>query len=166
MNYSLHPDALGDFRDVAPFYREQAVKLMGGLVLIVLGAGLFVLFTSSINVAQSMGSAMAMGSPLQWRSVILGSRPRFPEPRSWWGKTRAVRLERLWVDIIVAGIGVLFLGIWNQIDGPPLTTIQTRSDERRFPVPPALNGVVCVWASVTMLGGLLLVVLTTRPVGN
>ena len=24
MNYSLHPDALGDLRDAASFYREQA----------------------------------------------------------------------------------------------------------------------------------------------
>src|SRR5215217_5372372 len=59
------------FMDEVKHAAFRLLKLMGGLVLIVLGAGLFVLFTGELNVARSNGSPMAMGYFFQWWRVLL-----------------------------------------------------------------------------------------------
>jgi hypothetical protein len=65
-----------------------------------------------------------------------------------------------WI-VTLAGIGVVCLGIWNQIDGPPMDYDSTRSDER-FPVTPAQHGIVYIWAGLTILGGLLVTAFANR----
>jgi len=63
--------------------------------------------------------------------------------------------------LIVTGIGVLSIGIWNHVTGPPLDYDPLRSDPNKIPVPQIQNVIVYVWAGVTILGGLLLAVFAT-----
>jgi len=140
----------------------RVLKVIGGLILIVIGAGLFVIITSSINVARSMGPPMAIGFfssyeqfvlfifvlDLIFASLILGGVKLADFSWSVFG----------WL-IIAAGMAVFCLGIWHQIDGPPLDYDSELSDGR-MPVKPALNGVVYICAGVAVLAGLLVATLT------
>ena len=138
----------------------RVLKLLGGLVLIVVGVGLFVLFTAAINKARSMGPPMNIAPFSRWQVVLVLDLVFLSLVFG------GVRLARFgwsvfgWI-IVVTGIGVLGVGIWNHIDGPPIDYDSTRSDNRMY-VAPALNGIVYVWAGLTMLGGLFLAALATR----
>lgn len=140
------------------------LKVTAGLVLIVVGAGLFVIFTSAINQPQSMGSPMDLG-PLvvftYWPVVLVLDLVFLVLIHNGLKLAGFSGTVFGWI-LIVIGIGVLIFGIWNHVTGPPIDYDSTRSDPSRVPVPPELNGIVYVWAGVTMIGGLLLVVLTTR----
>lgn len=146
---------------------SRLVKLIAGLVLIIIGGGLFVLFTGSINVAEKMGGPPMAGvfSMYFWciivlvfdlvsLGLILGGAKLAGFSWSVFG----------WI-IIVVGLGVLCLGIWNHLNGPPVDYDSTRSDDR-MPVPPAVNSIVYIWAGLTMLAGLLLAALTSREVAR
>src|SRR5215204_4327411 len=116
----MHPNVLLAFR---------LLKLISGVVLIVLGAGLLVLLTGSINQAtRPSGAPMAMGNPFQWRSVILVLDLVFLSLVLGGVKLAGFRWSVFGWIIIVAGMGVLCLGIWNQIDGPPIDYDSSRSD--------------------------------------
>ena len=138
---------------------------MGGLVLIVLGAGLFVLFTGELNVAGSNGSIMNMGYFFQWWPVLLVLDLIFLSLILGGVKLAGFRWGVFGWIIIVAGFGVLCLGIWNQIDGPPIDYDSTSTD-KRFPASPEQHAIVYIWAGVTILGGLLLTALATRAARN
>ena len=155
-------------RDTLVFMGATAfrlLKLIAGLVLIVIGGGLFVFVSTSINEARSMGGPMNMGFlwelwpinlilDLIFLSLVLGG----------------VKLAGFgwrvfgWI-IVVIGIGVLCLGIWHHMDGPPIDYDSTRTDNR-MPVQPKLNGIVYLWGGVTILAGLLLTVLANRAKRN
>ena len=132
----------------------RVLKVMAGLVLIIVGAGLFVLFTSSINVPQSMGSPMETGSPLQWWPVILVLDVIFLSLVYGGVKLAGFGWRVFGVIILVAGIGILSLGIWNHVTGPPLDYDSSRSDPNKVPVPSEMNVIVYFWAGLTILGGL------------
>lgn len=142
----------------APF---RLLKLMGGLVLIVLGAGLFVLFTGELNVARSNGSPMNMGYLFEWWPVMLVLDLIFLSLILGGVKLAGFSWSVFGWIIIVIGIGVLCRGIWNQIDGPPIDYDSTSTDER-FPASPEQHAIVYIWAGVTMLGGLLLTAFAIR----
>jgi hypothetical protein len=144
----------------------RLVKLIAGLVLIMIAGGLFVIFTGSINVAEKMGGPPMAGVftvvywcivlvlDLVFLGLILGGVKLAGFSWSVFG----------WI-IIVVGLGVMCLGIWNHLDGPPPDYDSTRSDDR-MPVPPVVNAVVYIWAGLTILGGLLLTALTSREVAR
>ena len=148
---------------VSPEFR--VVRLIAGLILIIIGAGLFLMLTSSINVAGYYGSPMSFGffsSYTQYFLVILVLDLLFLSLILGGVKLAGFGWTVFAWIIVVLGIGVLCLGIWNHIDGPPIDYDSSRSDERRMPVQPELNGAVYIWAGLTMLVGLLLVALTSR----
>ena len=144
----------------------RVLKLIGGLVLIVLGGGLFVLFTGSINVAQNMGGPMVgIFSDLHWCIVILVFDFVFLGFILGGVKLAGFSWSVFGWIIIVIGLGVLCHGIWNHLDGPPVDYDSTRSDDR-MPVPPAVNAIVYIWAGFTILAGLLLAALSSRRVAR
>src|SRR5262245_13416124 len=136
-----------------------------GVLLIVIGASLFVLFTGAINEAQSMGSPMDF-APLAiftywpvvlvldvvFLSLVLG------------GVKLAGFSWRIFGSIVfVAGLGILGLGILHHVTGPPLDYDSTRSDLNKLPVPFELNIIVYFWAGLTILGGFWLTAFPPRP---
>ena len=64
--------------------------------------------------------------------------------------------------LIVVGTGILSLGIWNHVTGPPLDYDSTLPESNQMHVPFELNVVVYIWAGVTILVGLLLTVFANR----
>lgn len=143
----------------APAFR--GLKLIAGLVLIIIGGGLFVLCTGSINVAHKIGGPMdGIFSEFHWSIVIAVLDVVFLSLVVGGVKLAGLGWSVFGWIIIVAGLGVLCHGIWNHLDGPPVDYDSTRSDDR-MPVPPVVNAIVYIWAGLTILAGLLLVVLTS-----
>jgi hypothetical protein len=64
--------------------------------------------------------------------------------------------------IIVAGLCALSIGIWHHVTGPPLDYDSTRPESNELPVPPELNVIVYFWSGLTILGGLLLTILSSK----
>lgn len=146
----------------------RLLKVTLGFVLIVVGAGLFVIFTGAINHAQSMGSPMDFAPlaiftywpvvlilDLVFLSLVLGG-----------VKLAGFSRRILGLIVIVAGIGILSLGIWNHVNGPPVDYDSTRSESNKLPVPPELNVIVYFWAGLTILGGSLLTAFADRATRN
>jgi hypothetical protein len=144
----------------------RLLKVSAGLVLIVLGAGLVVLFTGSINQAKSMRPAMAVDFTIQWCFAVLVLDLIFMSLIFGGVKLAGFGRAVFGLIIIVAGIGILTMGIWNEFDGPPIDYDSTRSDDNRMPVEPELTGIVYIWSGVTVLGGLLLTALASRSTTN
>ena len=146
----------------------RVLKVFGGLLLIVVGAGLFVIFTSGINEAQSMGSPMDF-APLAiftYWPVVLVLDVIFVSLVYAGVKLAGFGWRIFGLIILVAGLGILSLGISHHINGPPVDYDSTRPESNKIPVPPELNVVVYFWSGVTILGGLLLTTFATRAARN
>lgn len=146
----------------------RVLKVLGGSLLIVIGAGLFVLFTSAINKAQSMGSALDF-APLAiftYWPVVLVLDVIFLSLILGGVKLAGFGWRNFGLIILVAGMGILSLGILHHVNGPPLDYDSTRSDSNKLPVPPELNIIVYFWAGLTVLGGVWLTAFPPRPQEN
>ena len=144
----------------------RLLKVTTGLVLIGVGAGLFVIFTSSINYAHSMGSPMDF-HPLAiftyWPVVLLLDLVFLS--LVFGGVKLAGFSRRIFgLILVVAGIGILSLGIWNHVTGPPVDYDSTLPEKTRMPVAPELNHIVYFWSSLTIMGGLLLTIFGRRRI--
>ena len=142
----------------------RLIKLIAGIVLIIIGAGLFMILTSAINEAQSMGGPMNL-HPL----AILGYWPGvlFLDAvflSLVFGGVKLAGFSRriFGLILILAGIGTLSLGIRNHINGPPLDYDSTRIEDNKMHVPSELNIIVYFWSGLTILGGVLLATLSNR----
>lgn len=135
------------------------VKLMIGLVLVVVGAGLFVIFTGSINAAQLNGAPIGVGSfsDTEWCLIVLGVDLVFLSVAFGGVKLAGLGWRVFGLIVLLAGAAILSIGIWNHVYGPPLDKGPVNDD--RFPVPSELNIVVYVLAGLCLLGGLLLTML-------
>lgn len=143
----------------------RILRRLVGWSLILLGSALTMIFTSSFNVAESPGPPMAVGwipaNPLAilileliFMCVILGGVKLCGFGWSVFGSI-----------VIVAGVGSLCLGVWHQIDGPPLDYDSTSTDTR-MPLTPSQNGIVYLSAGLITLSGLLLTAIATRARRN
>jgi len=133
-----------------------SLKAAAGLILIVIGAGLFVIFTSAINEAESMGSSMDFVpfAVFTYWPVILVLDVIFLSLVLGGVKLAGFGWRIFGLIIIVAGIGVLTLGIWHHVTGPPMDYDSTRGELNKIPVSSELNVIVYLWAGLTILGGL------------
>jgi hypothetical protein len=68
--------------------------------------------------------------------------------------------------LVVAGLGILSLGIWNHVTGPPVDYDSSLPERTSLAVPPELNLIVYFWSSVTIVGGLLLTIFAGRATRN
>ena len=148
----------------APVFR--VLKLIAGLVLIIIGGGLFVICTGSINVAKNIDGPMdGFFSEFHLSIVIAVLDVVFLGLVLGGVKLAGFSWSVFGWLIIVVGLGVLGHGIWNHLDGPPVDYDSTRTDNR-MPAPPVVNAIVYIWAGLTILAGLLLVVFTSWKLGE
>ena len=140
----------------------RVVKMAAGLVLIVVGVGLFVIITAEVNAAQSLGPAMDLGVSriFTYWPVLLVLDVIFLSLVLGGVKLAGFRGTVFGWIVVVTGIGVLCLGLWHQVTGPPEDYDSDRSNPNEYPAPPAMHAIVYIWAGVTLLLGLLLVALT------
>ena len=144
----------------------RLLELVAGLVLIVFGAGLFVILTSAINEPVSMGGPMNFGpfGILTYWPVALVLDAVFLS-LVYGGVTLAGFGRRIFgLILILSGIGILSIGIWNHVTGPPLDYDSSLPETNKMPVPLELNLIVYFWAGITLLGGLLLTVFASKEV--
>jgi hypothetical protein len=142
----------------------RVLKLAVGLVLIVVGAGLFVIFTSSINYAHPMGGPMNF-HPLALLTlwpVVLVLDLVFVSLVFGGVKLAGFSRRIFGLILVVAGLGILSLGIWNHVTGPPVDYDSSLPERTRMAVKPELNHIVYFWSSVTILVGLLLTIFGNR----
>ena len=141
----------------------RLLKLTAGLVLIIVGASFFVIFTSAINEAQSMGSPMNLApmAIFTYWPVVLVFDVIFLSLIIGGVKLAGFSRRIFGLILIVAGIGILSLGIWNHVTGPPEDYDSTLPETNKLPVPPELNVIVYFWSSLAIIGGLFLIIFTT-----
>jgi len=68
--------------------------------------------------------------------------------------------------ILVAGLGILTLGIWHHVTGPPVDYDSSLPERTKLPVPPELNLIVYFWSGVTLLAGFWLTLFPRKPQGT
>jgi hypothetical protein len=137
--------------------RNAQMKRLAGLALVVDGGIFFVIFTSSLNVAQSDGAPIGVGGLIASSIlvaldfVVLGIAV---------GGMKLAGLRRRTVGLIALAVGaaIAIIGGWNHIDGPSLDKVGPVSDDR-IPVSPELNVVVYLVAGLCLTAGLLLTTL-------
>jgi len=142
----------------------RLLKLIAGLMLIVACAGLFVLFSAAINEPASFGSPMNF-SPLAiftYWPVVLVLDVVFMSLIYGGVKLAGFGWRIFGLIVIVAGIGILSLGIWNHLTGPPLDYDSSLPETNKMHVPFELNLIVYFWSGLTIIGGLLLTVFAHR----
>lgn len=142
----------------------RLLRLTAGLVLIVVGASLFVLFSAAINEPASFGPPMNF-SPLaifSYWPIVLVLDVVFLGFVYGGVRLAGFGCRIFGLILIVAGIGILSLGIWNHITGPPLDYDSSLPETNKMHVPFELNLIVYFWSGLTILGGLLLTVFAHR----
>jgi len=138
----------------------RVVRVLIGVVLIVFGAGLFVIFTGSINAATSNGPPIGIMAwdDAGWSIFVLALDLVFLSVIVCGVKLADLSWRVFGVIVLVAGAAILSMGIWNYVDGPLLDINSARNDDR-FPVASELNILVYVLGGLCLLGGCML---TTR----
>ena len=142
----------------------RLLKLVPGLIFIVFGAGLFVILTSTINEPHSMGGPMdfaPLGIFSYW-PVVLVLDVVFLSLVYGGVRVAGFGWRIFGLILLVAGIGILSIGIRNHVTGPPLDYDSSLPETNKMHVPLELNLIVYFWAGVTIVGGLLLSVFATR----
>jgi hypothetical protein len=142
----------------------RLLKLIGGLALIVTGAAPFVILTSAINEPPSMGGPMNFGTfgIFAYWPVALILDVVFVSLVYGGVKLAGFGSRTFGIIILVAGIGILSLGIRNHVTGPPLDYDSSLPETNKAHVPFELNLIVYFWAGVAIVGGLLLTVFAAR----
>ncbi|HSE16370.1 MAG TPA: hypothetical protein VLB46_04930 [Pyrinomonadaceae bacterium] len=133
------------------------MKRLVGLVLAVIGGALFVIFTSSLNAAQTDGAPIGVGAlTIDFIIVVLD----FVFLGVAIGGMKLAGLRRRTVGLIAlaTGAAILIIGVRHHIEGPSLDKIGPVSDDR-IPVSPELNIVVYAVAGLCLAAGLLLTIL-------
>jgi len=135
------------------------------LLLIVIGAVLFVLFTGGINEAQSLGGPMNFGFTdiFSYWPVVLVLDVVFVSLVLGGVKLAGFGWRVFGLIILLAGLGVLTLGIRHHVTGPPVDYDSSLPERTRLAVPPELNLIVYFWSGVTLLAGLWLTAFPPKP---
>ena len=143
----------------------RLLRVLGGSLLILIGAGLFVLFTGGINEAQSMGGPMNIGftDKFFYWPVVLVLDVVFVSLVLGGAKLAGFGWRILGLIILVAGLGTLALGIWHHVTGPPVDYDSSLPERTKLAVPPELNLIVYFWSGVTLLAGLWLTAFPPKP---
>jgi hypothetical protein len=120
--------------------------------MILAGAAfLFVVFTASINEAQSMGGPMNMSpSSEQWFYIVLAL--DVPFLLAAFSGIKLLRVSRRLVGILslLVGITILGLGITNHVNAPPLDGVNYTN---KLPLPPFLHYVVYSFVGICLISG-------------
>ena len=161
-----HRGKLGRVMNSTVSLAFRLLELTVGLILIIFGAGLFVILTGAINEPVSMGGPMNFGAfgiftywpvalvlDLIFLSLVFGGVKLAGFGRRVFG-----------LILILAAIGILSIGIRNHVTGPPLDYDSSLPETNKAHVPLELNLIVYFWAGLSLLGGLLLIVLARKKV--
>ena len=143
----------------------RLLRVLAGLSLILIGTGLFVIFTGGINEALSMGGPMNFGFTemfFYW-PVVLFLDVIFVSLILGGVKLAGFAWRIFGLIILVAGLGILILGIWHHVTGPPVDYDSSLPERTKLAVPPELNLIVYFWSGVTLLAGLWLTVFPPKP---
>lgn len=143
----------GDLRHKRLFAR------VAGICVSVIGLSLVVLFTSSINAAQSAGGPIGFmsPSPREWCYIVLALDLIFMAVAIGGIKLAGLRRSTVGLLAIAVGVSVLAFGIWNHVNGPPVDLpVGPIVNDGRMPVSSEENIVVYVMAGLCLAGGLLL----------
>jgi hypothetical protein len=125
-------------------------KFWGGTILAV-ATFLFVIFTASINAAQSMGGPMGMSpSSEEWFYIVLALDALFLLAAFSGIKLLGVSRQLIGILSLLIGITILVLGIKNHVNAPPLDGV---NDTNKMPVPPFLNYVVYSFVGICLISG-------------
>jgi hypothetical protein len=133
------------------------MKRVVGLALVLIGVSLFVIFTGSLNAAQSDGAPIGIMSfsDRELSLIVLALDLLFLGVVFAGIKFGRLKLATVAVIAMVAGAVVLIIGIWNHVEGPPLDKVGPPYDDR-IPVSSELNISVYVLAGLSLgLGALL-----------
>ena len=133
------------------------LKRSAGLVLIVVAGIFFVIFTSSLNVAESAGAPIGVGGSITSFLIVALD---FVSLGIAVGGMKLAGLRRRTVGLISLAVGaaIAIIGVWNHLTGPSLDKTGLVSDDR-IPVSPELNVVVYLVAGLCLTAGLLLTML-------
>ena len=142
----------------------RLLKVITGLILIVAGAGPFVILTSAINEPVSMGGPMNFGvfGIFAYWPVALVLDVIFLSLVYGGVKLAGFGGRVFGLILLVTGIAILSIGIWNHVTGPPLDYDSSLPETNKAHVEFELNLIVYFWASLTILGGLLLTAVVFR----
>jgi hypothetical protein len=125
-------------------------RLSGGLVLAI-AAFLLIVFTASINVAQSMGGPMNMSpSPEEWFYIVLVLDVLFLLVAFGGIKLLGLGNRIIGMLSILIGMIVLVLGAKNHVNAPLLEGF---NDTNKMPVPPFLHYVVYGFVGACLVSG-------------
>jgi hypothetical protein len=111
----------------------------------------FVIFTASINAAQSMGGPMNMSpSSETWLYIVLALDAIFLLAALLGIKLLGLSSPVIGVLCLLAGMIIFMLGIRNHANAPPLDGV---NDTNKLPVPPVLHYVVYSLVGICMISG-------------
>jgi hypothetical protein len=136
------------------------MKTLVGLLLVVIGVSLFVIFTSSLNAAQSDGAPIGimLFSDRELSLIVISLDLFFLAVALGGARLAGLRQATVGVILAVAGAVILLIGIWHHVEGPPLDKVGPPYDDR-IPVSQELNIVVYILAGLSLGLGLLLGIL-------
>ena len=133
------------------------MKRLAGLALVVVGGILFVIFTSSLNAAQSDGAPIGVGESIA-SFIVLAFDLVFLGIAIGGMKLAGMKRRTVGLIAVAAGAAIAIIGGWNHVDGPPLDKVGPVSDDR-IPVSAELNVVVYMVAGLCLTVGSLLTTL-------
>lgn len=129
-------------------------KSSGGLLLAV-AVFLFIVFTASINSAQSAGGPMNMSpSSEEWFYIVLVLDVLFLLAGVGGIRLLGIKGRTVGMLCISVGVAILILGVKNHTNAPPLDGI---NDSNMIPVPPFLHYAVYSFVVICLMGGTWLV---------
>jgi hypothetical protein len=132
-------------------------KLLGASLLFV-ALILFIIFTGSLNEAQSMGGPMNFmsPSPSDWSLIVVIADVLFILTAIAGLKLLSIKRRTSWWLVgwllAIAGMAILILGVANHISGPVLDQIQ--NDPGKMPVDLGFHIAVYVIAAVCLIASL------------
>ncbi|MGI8656020.1 MAG: hypothetical protein ACR2LC_12465 [Pyrinomonadaceae bacterium] len=130
---------------------NRVIKRLLGSLILAIAAFLFIVFTASINAAQSMGGPMNMSpSPEEWFYIVLVLDALFLLIAFGGIKLLGLGNRTIGVLSILIGIIILVIGAKNHVNAPLLDGI---NDTNKMPVPPFLHYVVYSFVGACLMIG-------------
>ncbi|MFL6227330.1 MAG: hypothetical protein ACJ741_00970 [Pyrinomonadaceae bacterium] len=120
-------------------------------MILTVSAFLFVVFTASINAAQSMGGPMNMSPSSEgWFYIVLALDALFLLAAFGGIKLLGLSSRLIGILSLLVGVIILMLGIRNHVNAPPLDGV---NDTNKMPVPPFLHYAVYSLVGICLIGG-------------